>query len=354
MTSIATGIATGDDIESALEIIEANGGSGEWEESENNAGQIPRWLFPRFEGADKFGTCSDANGDVPDGHEGNHDQTGDCGENFAPDMGNMYLSRTGTTGYDTDVETVCGWLSAPRNVVGGVMLLGEPGGGKTALAQAAATHGDWEFHPLTATPDHTKDDLMRRFVGEGKGIDGTAFEYGPLAQAVIDAQTKRVVLGIDEFWLYVDGVKPLFYSLLDGGHWLPEAGIDGSALAIPPTLRVIITANPQVRGASLPEPIGSRFAGSTLTIETSAAMLRDLAIDESVVAAWEALGTAGLWRPQIREMRVADYWLQQNPAQSVSAFLGEHCPESQREQIRNTVVSYLGGQIRNDGRLVVS
>jgi hypothetical protein len=83
-------------------------------------------------------------------------------------------------------------------------------------------------------------------------------------------------------------------------------------------------------------------------------MLRDLAIDESIVGAWEALGNAKLWRPQIREMRVADYWLAANPAQAVSAFLGEHAPNSERKDIRNIVVSYLGGSIREDGRLVVS
>jgi hypothetical protein len=34
--------------------------------------------------------------------------------------------------------------------------------------------------------------------------------------------------------------------------------------------------------------------------------------------------------------------------------MGEHCPESERTQIHNTVVAFLGGDIRNDGRLVVS
>lgn len=344
---------SGDDIEDALSIIEANGGVGEWEnapETEDSAGVTPRWLFPRFEGAGQIGTCSDAEGNVPEGHDGTHTQTEECGENWAADPGNMYLSRSGLSGYDTDVETVAGWLEAPRNVVGGVMLLGEPGGGKTSLAQAACTHSDREYTVLTATPDHTKDSLFLRFVGEGLGENGGAFVKATLVDAVLHGKT----IIVDEFWLLVDGVKPLFYPLADGSHWLPEGNLDGSPMPINPKTRLIITANPQVRGASLPEPIGSRFAGTTLHIETSAAMLRDLAIDESIVTAWEALGTAGLWRPQIREMRVADYWLSQNPAQAVSAFLGEHAPESEREQIRNTVVSYLGGQIRSDGRLVVS
>lgn len=334
MSATAFNPPTGEDIESAMDIIEANGGEGEFEQAgdPNAAGQVQRWLFPRFPGAEQIGT-TDA----------------DTGE-FSVDMGNMYLSRTGLTGYDTDVETVAGWLAAPRNIVGGVMLLGDPGGGKTALAQAACTHADRDYTVITATPDHTKDSLYVRFVGDGKGEDGAAFVRAALTDSVMHGKT----IIVDEFWLFVDGVKPLFYPLADGSHWLPEGNLDGSAMAIHPDTRLIVTANPQVRGASLPEPIGSRFAGTTLRIETSAAMLRDLAIDESVVAAWEALGNAGLWRPQIREMRVADYWLPVNPAQAVSAFLGEHCPESQRKQIRDTVVSMIGGNIREDGRLVVS
>jgi hypothetical protein len=331
MTATTHTPSTGEDVESALDIINENGGSGDFEAGPDDAGQVQRWLFPRFPGADQIGT------------------TDEDGE-FHVDMGNMYLSRTGLGNYDTDVETVAGWLDAPRNIVGGVMLLGDPGGGKTSLAQAACTHADREFTVITATPDHTKDALYLRFVGEGLGENGGAFVRATLTEAALRGRT----IIVDEFWLFVDGVKPLFYPFADGSHWLPEGNLDGSPLEIHPDTRLIITANPQVRGASLPEPIGSRFAGTTLRIETSAAMLRDLAIDESVVAAWEALGTAGLWRPQVREMRVADYWLAQNPAQAVSAFLGEHAPESQRKQIMQTVVSYLGGQIREDGRLVVS
>jgi hypothetical protein len=53
-------------------------------------------------------------------------------------------------------------------------------------------------------------------------------------------------------------------------------------------------------------------------------------------------------------VRLADYWLNVDPTQACSAFLPEHCPESQREQIRNIVVSYLGGNLSTSGRLVVS
>lgn len=309
---------SGDDIESALSIIEEHGGTGEWEDGDGASGSTPRWLFPRFDGAE--------------------------------DPADMYLSRTGLGPYDTDVETIAAWMSAPRNVVGAVLLLGEPGCGKTALIEAAATHADRNLATHLCTPDDTRESLMLRFVGEGNGENGTPFVKGPLAHAAEIGATFYA----DEFMLTPDGVKPVYYQLADGRRFLAGGNIDGSDLEIHLDFRLVLSSNPGVRGASLPEPVGSRCASTTLTVETSAPMLRDLAIDESVVAAWEALGTAGLWRPQIREMRLADYWLPVDPSQAVSAFLPEHCPESQREQVRNTVVSFLGGSVRADGRLVVS
>lgn len=362
----------GADIDTELDIIEANGGIGEWESAEA-AQSIDRWQFPRFDGAEHIGTCSDKNGDVPSGHEGIHTRvtTGkkadQCGVNFTPDPGNMYLSRSGSGPYDTDVETVAAWLDAPRNVVGAVLLLGEPGTGKTALVEAAVTHADRTLLTVVCTPDHTKDSLFLRFVGEGNGDctnpghptgeDGVCeggcnlspFTLGPLAMA---AKFGYTLYG-DEVMLLVDGLKPILYSLADGRRFLPEGNIDGTPLEIHPNFRMVLSSNPLVRGASLPEPLASRCASTTLTIETDAEMLRDLGIDDGVVAAWEALGNRNLWRPQIRELRLADYWLNIDPAQAVSAFLPEHCPESQRKEVRDQVVSFIGGNVRADGRLVV-
>lgn len=312
---------TGEEIESALSIIDENGGSGEFETSEPV--EVPRWLFPRFEGAS--------------------------------DSADMYLSRSGIGPHDTDVETIVAWMSAPRNVVGATLLVGEPGGGKTALVEAAATHADAAVTTVVCTPDHNKDGLYMRFVGEDHGDvlpSGARSPYtlGPIPYAAKHGHW----LYLDEFMLLIDGVKPLVYPLADGRHFLPEADVDGSAIEIHPDFRLILSSNPLVRGASLPEPLGSRCASTTLTVETSKSMLEDLGIDESIIAAWESLGTVGLWRPAIREMRVADYWLGVDPTQAASAFLPEHCPESQRTQVRDIVVSFLGGDLRADGRLVVS
>ncbi len=322
-----TALSTGDDIEDALTLIEQNGGVGDWEE--NTGGDIDRWLFPRFPGA--------------------------------TDPADQYLSRSGIGAYDTDVETLVGWLEAPRNVVGAVLVLGDPGTGKTALIEAAVTHAQpktkkgakpkpSDLLTVLCTPDHTKDSLFLRYVGDGQGEDGTPYTLGPIPYAAKHGKK----LYTDEVMLLIDGLKPVLYSLADGRRFLPEGNVDGSPLEIHPDFRLIMSSNPLVRGASLPEPLASRCASTTLTVETSADMLRDLAIDESIVGAWEGLGTAGLWRPAIREMRLADYWLGVDPNQSVSAFLPEHAPESQRKAIRDTVVNYIGGDtIRADGRLVV-
>jgi hypothetical protein len=313
---------TGDDIENALELINQNGGLGPWEKEESEP--LTRYLFPRFHGA--------------------------------KDDADQYLSRAGLGENDTDVETIISWLEAPRNIVGATLLLGEPGSGKTALIEAAVTHMGTPKKPRLmmthlCTPDDTRDSLFLRFVGEGKGDNGTPFVMGVVPKAAL----LGAVLYLDEFMLLPDGVKPVLYQLMDGRRYLAGGNVDGSDLEVHKDFRIILSSNPSVRGASLPEPIGSRCASTTLTVETSASMLRDLGIDDAIVAAWEALGTAALWRPQIREVRLADYWLSVDESQAVSAFLPEHCPESQRDAIRAQVVSFIGGNhVRADGRLVVS
>lgn len=344
---------TGDDIENALTIIEAHGGVGEWDEMVTHEREpVQRWSFPRFTPPCTY--CGKPT--VRDEDTGLWSCPNKMGakakhtKDYAMDAADMYLSRSGIGGHDTDVETLVAWLDAPRNIVGASLLLGEPGTGKTALVEAAATHSERTLTTLVCTPDHTKDDLFLRFVGEGNGENGTPFVKGILPRAVEEGH----LFYADEFMLLVDGVKPLFYPLADGRRFLPEGNVDGSALEVHPDFRLIFSSNPMVRGASLPEPIGSRCASTTLTVETSAEMLRDLAIDDGIVAAWEALGTAGLWRPQIREMRLADYWLGTDIAQAVSAFVPEHCPESQRKHVRDTVITFLGGDVRPDGRLVVA
>lgn len=306
----------GDDLDT---LLQENGALGKWEGGESAADEdIQRWMFPRFEGAE--------------------------------DPGDHYLSRAGSGPYDSDVETMVGWLAAPRNIGGGIMVLGDPGTGKTALIEAACTHAERKLITVLCTPEDTKDSLFLRFVGEGKGDKGTPYKLGPLPYAAKIGAT----LYMDEYMMLSDGTKPITYSFMDGRRFLPEGDVDGSALEIHPDFRIVMSANKDVRGASLPEPVASRCAGSTITVETSASFLRALEVNSDVIAAWEALGQSGLWQPQIRELRVADYWMGTDLDKAMSALIPEHAPESQRVQIRDTVRSFLGGNLRADGRLVVS
>lgn len=359
--------ALGDEVESLMNIVEENGGGGEFTYETSS---VERWPFPRFKGADQIGTCSDKNGDVPKGHDGVHTRItkgkNKCGVNFEADPGNAYLSRAGVGGYDTDVETLAAWLQAPRNIIGATLLLGEPGTGKTALIEATATYLDREVTTVVCTPDHTKDSLYLRFMGEGKGdcvshhhvedveCEGgcvrSPYTLGPYPYAAKHGH----LLYLDEFMLLVDGVKPLIYPLADGRRFLPEGNVDGSALEVHPDFRLVLSSNPMVRGASLPEPVASRCASTTITVETDVDLLVDLGIDSSLIAAWEQLGAQNLWRPQIRELRAANYWLDVSPEQAASAFLPEHCPESERAKVRQIVTNFIPADLRTDGRLVVS
>src|SRR5436190_21878800 len=212
----------GDDLD---DLLVENDAGGEFESPEEADAPVDRWLFPRF----------------PDAEED----------------ADKYLSRVGLGSYDTDVETVAAWLDAPRNIVGAILVLGEPGGGKTSLIEAAVTHAERAMTTVVCTPDHTKESLYLRFVGEGNGDAGrngepTPYTLGPVPYAAKHGH----VLYMDEFMLLVDGIKPLVYPLADGRRFLPEGEVDGSPLEVHPDFRLILSSNPMVRGASLPEPVG--------------------------------------------------------------------------------------------------
>lgn len=350
-TASSSGV-TEDDLDAMLADNSAN--IDDWDV--DDAAAVQRWQFPRF--IPNCAVCHKPM--ILDEDSGQYscatkkDDLGKHTAKFEMDVADMYLSRTGIGPNDTDVETIVSWLNVPRNVGGLILLRSEPGTGKTALIEAGVTHSDRTLTTVLCTPDHTKDALYLRFVGEDHGDvlpNGMRSPYtlGPIPFAAKHGH----VLYMDEVMLLPDEVMPILYSLSDGRRFLPEGNVDGSALEIHPDFRLIASSNPDVRGASLPEPLASRAAGMTLTVETSADMLRDLDIDDSIVEAWVALGQAGLFRPQIREMRVADYWLPIDQTQAVSAFLPEHCPVSERERVKDLVVGFIGGDLSADGRLVV-
>lgn len=353
---------TGTDVDNALnEYLDENGVSDlEFDDSETNA--IQRWQFPRYLPKCRMSMGEPGEGNLC-GEQMELNKKGDsvsCPKHkkykLPMDPADMYLSRTGIGKHDSDVETLVAWMNAPRNIVGLILLLSDPGTGKTMLIESAVTHAERELMTVLCTPDHTKDSLFLRFVGEDHGDFLPNGQRSPYTLGPIPYAAKHgLVLYLDEGLMLEDGVKPLIYSLSDGRPYLPEGNVDGSPLEIHKDFRLVMSANPIVRGASLPEPLASRAASTTLTIETSEDMLRDLDIDESIVAAWVALGQQNLWRPQIRELRLAHHWLPIDATQAVSAFIPEHCPESQRNAVRDIVVGFLGTSsiMRHDGRLVV-
>lgn len=255
---------SGDEIEDALSPIEQNGGVGAFE-SEPAESVTQRWLFPRFHGA--------------------------------TDPADMYLSRSGLGPYESDVETVVAWLSAPRNIVGAVLALGEPGTGKTALIEVAYEGG---AYTVMGSDDTERADFEGSYVQTADG--NFIWVDGPL----IHAMEEGVPLFVDEIGLISPKVLSLLYAAMDGRQEIritanPERGI----VKAKPGFMVVAATNPHAPGVRLSEALLSRFVAQA-EMNTDWNVARHLGLDDTVASALENLDRKRLageiaGSPQMRE-----------------------------------------------------
>lgn len=253
--------------------------------------------------------------------------------------GRDYFPRA-LAGYDDDVTGLRELALAGVHV----LLLGEPGCGKTALLQAAHPGAQNEIghSKLTAW-----DMLWRpRPMPDGSIV----FDPSPLTRAV----QSGVPFYMDEIMrASEDSMTPLF-SAMDGRGFIVGGNLDGSDMPISDGFCVIGASNPMVRGAFLPDAIASRF--HILTVETSEDLLLRLGLDERLLVAWRTLSSMDAgdsWRPSVREMMSAQSFIAAgNMAQAAYALTGWRVPARDRATVAGIVSPLLGVRVGDLGGVI--
>lgn len=253
--------------------------------------------------------------------------------------GREYLTRA-LGGYNNDVE---GMRDLARHGTH-VLLLSEPGVGKTALVQAAHPNAENEI-------GHSKLTAWDMLWRPRPMPDGTVvYDPAPLTRAA----QKGVPFYMDELMrASEDSLTPLF-SAMDGRGFIVGGNLDGTDLPVKKGFVVIGASNPLVRGAFLPDAIASRF--HILTLETSEDLLVRLGLDERLLVAWRNLSKMDggeVWRPSIREMLAAQSFIDDgNMAQAAYALTGWRVPARDRAIVAGVVAPLLGVRVGDLGGII--
>jgi len=258
---------------------------------------------------------------------------------YALPNGQEYLTRK-VGGYENDVEAMRDLAAMGKHV----LLVGEPGCGKTALLQAA--------HPKSQNEiGHAKLTAWDMLWRPRPLPDGTiVYDPSPLTRAAMGG----LPFYMDEIMRSSeDALTPLF-SAMDGRGFIVGGNLDGTDLPVKKGFSVIAASNPLVRGAFLPDAIASRF--HILTVETSEDLLVRLKLDERLLVAWRNLSQmdAGeAWRPSIREMLAAQSFIDAgNLAQAAFALTGFRVPPKDRAMVAGVISPLLGVRVPDQGGVI--
>lgn len=261
------------------------------------------------------------------------------GKKYIIDGGREYMARA-LAGYVNDVEGLQELAKMGKHI----LLLGEPGCGKTALHRAAFPDSENEIgHSKMAAWDM----LWRpRMLPDGNVV----YDPSPLNRAV----TRGLPFYLDEIMrLSDDGFTPLF-SAMDGRGFIVGGNLDGTDLPVAKGFFVIGASNPMVRGAFLPDAIASRF--HILTVDTSEDLLKRLDLDSRLIVIWNNLSKTDegeSWRPSIRELLSAQEFITAgNIPQAAFALTGWRVPARDREKVAAVVEVVLGVRVGSLGGVI--
>lgn len=255
--------------------------------------------------------------------------------------GSEYVTRP-LPGFENDVEGLR-WLVA--NGVH-VLLLGDPGCGKTALMQAAFPEAHNEIMHSRMTAFDMKW-LPRPVILEG-GKTGVVFDPAPLTRAAMEGKP----VYIDEIMRGGDDAFTPLFSAMDGRNIIIGGNQDGTDLPIKEGFGVVAASNPMVRGAFLPDAIASRFF--ILEVQVTKDTLERIGIADPLVTIWSNLsGQSEVWVPSVRDLLTASRFLKLgNKHAAAFALTGFRVPAKDRAVVAGVVGLTLGVRVLAEGGII--
>lgn len=208
--------------------------------------------------------------------------------------GDLYHPRMwGSVLFDVEV------LQKGREHAKYALVQGEPGTGKTALAEAAFAHDD--LYTVIGNGDTEVSELVGQWVPRPEG--GFEWVDGPLVRAAEEGK----VLYIDEIGLVDSKVLAVLYAMMDGRQEMlitqnPTRGI----VKAQPGFYVFAATNPNAPGVRLSEALLSRFSLHA-EITTDYDLAIRLGVPKKIVGAAQNLAKRQKdhimsWAPQMREL----------------------------------------------------
>jgi len=253
--------------------------------------------------------------------------------------GREYMTRS-LGGYDSDVIGIRELVKMGKHI----LILSEPGAGKTALIQVAFPDAQNEI-------GHSKLTAWDMLWRPRPMPDGSIqFDPSPLARAAMNGH----VFYMDEIMrASEDSLTPLF-SAMDGRGFIVGGNLDGTDMPVKKGFAVVGASNPLVRGAFLPDAIASRF--HILTMETSEELLAKMEFAEVLMVVWRNLSnmdSGETWRPSIREMLAAQSFIDAgNMAQAAYALTGWRVPARDRGTVAGVVAPLFGVRVGDLGGVI--